>query len=284
MDIDIGFWLTLAVLLGAVIWIADRILKISPAALAAAGSAKADGAAAPAASPYPRAVVEVVEFSNSILPVVAIVLVVRSFLFEPFTIPSGSMLPTLEVHDFILVNKFAYGVRLPVTHTKVLNTGTPERGEVMVFRYPEDPSKNYIKRVVGLPGDTIRIMGTELYVNGEKAPRELRVRRSGQGALEAVFVETLDNRDYTVRQEWLVNPYTGQLVNRTPEGEWQVPEDSYFVIGDNRDNSKDSRFWGVVPESHVAGKAVLIWMHWKSLFSLPDFSRNGAIDKVEAKQ
>ncbi|MFN3715026.1 MAG: signal peptidase I [Alcanivoracaceae bacterium] len=284
MDIDIGFWLTLTVLVGGVIWVADRVLKISPASAVVADADQSASKGKPAPSSYPHVVVEVVEFSNSILPVVLIVLVVRSFLFEPFTIPSGSMLPTLEVHDFILVNKFAYGVRLPVTHTKVFDTGSPERGEVMVFRYPEDPSKNYIKRVVGLPGDTVRIAGTELYVNGEKAGRQLVSRASNQMAREAVFVETLDGRDYTVRQEWLVNPYTGQLVNRTPEGDWHVPQDSYFVIGDNRDNSKDSRFWGVVPESHVAGKAVVIWMHWKSLFSLPDFSRNGAIDKVEATQ
>ena len=125
MDIDIGLWLTVLVLVGIALWIADRTLKITPETRSGEG----DGS-------FPRPVEEVVAFSNSILPVVAIVLVVRSFLFEPFTIPSGSMLPTLKVHDFILVNKFAYGVRLPAIHTKVLDTGSPKRGEVMVFRYP----------------------------------------------------------------------------------------------------------------------------------------------------
>jgi signal peptidase I len=275
MDIDIGLWLTVLVLAGIALWLADRILKITP-------SVREGIDAAPRS--YPRALVETIEFSNSILPVVAIVLVVRSFLFEPFTIPSGSMLPTLRVHDFILVNKFAYGVRLPATHTKVLNTGSPQRGEVMVFRYPEEPSKNYIKRVVGLPGDRIRITGAELYINGAKIERRLLSRSAGQQSQEAVFVERLGQAEHLIRHEWLVNPFTGQLVSRSPEGEWEVPADSYFVIGDNRDNSKDSRFWGVVPESHVAGKAVLIWMHWTSLLSVPDFSRNGAIDKVEDTQ
>jgi len=270
MDIDIGLWLTVLVLVGIVLWLADRVLKITPETRSGQGGES-----------YPRPVEEVVAFSNSILPVVAVVLVVRSFLFEPFTIPSGSMLPTLKVHDFILVNKFAYGVRLPAIHTKVLDTGSPQRGEVMVFRYPEEPSKNYIKRVVGLPGDSIRIEGAQLYINGDKVERRLLEQRGDQRSQETVFTESLGDIEHLMRHEWLVNPYTGQLVSRSPEGEWEVPADSYFVMGDNRDNSKDSRFWGFVPESHVAGKAVVIWMHWTSLFSIPDFSRNGAIDKVE---
>jgi signal peptidase I len=273
MDIDIGFWLSIVVVLGLMIWLADLKLNIS-----AARREKLAGPDMPTPpSTQPRAVTEVVEFSNSILPVVAIVLVVRSFLFEPFTIPSGSMLPTLQVHDFILVNKFAYGVR------------SPERGEVMVFRYPEDPSKNYIKRIIGLPGDRVTIRASELYVNGEKVTRTLQSRTSGRDArgnpyMESVYVESLYGREYLIRHQNPINPHTGQLLTRAPEGDWQIPQDSYFVIGDNREDSLDSRFWGVVPESHVAGKAVVIWMHWKSLLSLPDFSRNGAIDKVEATQ
>jgi signal peptidase I len=278
MDIDIGFWLTVVVLLSVVLWVADRVLKITPAAR------RGDAATAEGPGKYPRPVLEVVEFFNSILPVLLVVLVVRSFLFEPFTIPSGSMLPTLEVHDFILVNKFAYGVRLPAVHTKVLETGAPERGDVMVFRYPENPSQSYIKRVIGLPGDKIRIRGAELFINEQKVERRLVSRSEGRRGQESVYVETLGESEHLIRYEWLLNPYTGQLVSRSPEGEWEVPESSYFVVGDNRDNSKDSRFWGFVPESHVAGKAVLIWMHWPSLLSIPDFSRNGAIDKVEEKQ
>lgn len=278
MDIDIGFWLTVTVLLSIVLWIADRALKITPA------SRGEDATSEKAASRYPRPVLEVIEFFNSILPVLLIVLVVRSFLFEPFTIPSGSMLPTLKVHDFILVNKFAYGVRLPAIHTKVLETGTPQRGDVMVFRYPENPSQSYIKRVVGLPGDRVRIQGAELFINDEKIERRLVSRSDNRRGQESVYVEMLGDAEHLIRHDWLLNPYTGQLVSRSPEGQWQVPEGHYFVMGDNRDNSRDSRFWGFVPESHVAGEAVFIWMHWPSLLSIPDFSRNGAIDKVEEKQ
>ncbi|MCC1495606.1 signal peptidase I [Alcanivorax sp. 1008] len=283
MDIDIGFWLTVIVLLSVALWVADRVLKITPTSMQQKGQSEQAGVER-AASSYPRPVVELVEFFNSILPVLLVVLVVRSFLFEPFTIPSGSMLPTLKVHDFILVNKFAYGVRLPAIHTKILETGTPERGDVMVFRYPEMPSQSYIKRVVGLPGDRIRIRGAELFINDVKVERRLVSRSDSQRGQESVYVESLGEAEHLIRHDWLLNPYTGQLVSRSPEGEWQVPDGSYFVMGDNRDNSKDSRFWGFVPESHVAGEAVLIWMHWPSLLSIPDFSRNGAIDKVEKKQ
>jgi len=265
MDIDIGFWLTLLVLIGTVIWLADWRLKLRR-------------------EDRPSAVRETVEFSNSMLPVFVVVLVVRSFLFEPFTIPTPSMLPTLQVHDFILVNKFAYGVRLPVTHTRILETGSPRHGDVMVFRYPEDTSKNYIKRVIGLPGDHVAVRDGELFLNEQPVARELKARAGSSVRQEAVFVETLNDHRYTMRHEWVMNPYTGQMMRRPTDGEWRVPQDSYFVIGDNRDNSLDSRSWGFVPESHVAGKAVLIWMHWKSLFSLPSFSRNGAIDREEAAQ
>ena len=276
MDIDIGFWLTVVVLVAVLLWALDRWLVILP---------RGEGAEAEAAARrWPWALRETVEFSNSILPVLLVVLVVRSFLFEPFTIPSGSMLPSLRVHDFILVNKFAYGVRLPAVHTRILDTGAPARGDIVVFRYPKNPSVNYIKRVVGLPGDQIRVAGGELYVNGEQVSRREIARRTTPRGQEVVFVETLDGNEYTIQHQWLVNPYTGALSSRSPEGQWRVPEDSYFVIGDNRDNSQDSRFWGFVPESHIAGEAVLIWMHWPSLFSLPDFSRVGVIDKVEDRQ
>ena len=280
MDIDIGFWLTITVLFSIALWVADRIFKITPASR----GEKADLTPTESVSQHPRIVREVVEFFNSILPVLLVVLVVRSFLFEPFTIPSGSMLPTLKVHDFILVNKFAYGVRLPAIHTKVLETGTPARGDVMVFRYPENPAQSYIKRVVGLPGDTVTIRGAELFINGDKVERRLISSTDSARSQEAVYVESLGEVEHLINHQWLLNPYTGQLVSRSPEGEWQVPEGNYFVMGDNRDNSRDSRFWGFVPESHVAGKAVLIWMHWPALFSIPDFSRNGALDKLEAKQ
>lgn len=303
MDIDIGFWLTIFVVVGSVLWLLDWRLQISQARRLSAASAAAaaesedladlpDAASVDAAAlkdaaestRHPRILVELVEFSNSILPVVVIVLVVRSFLFEPFTIPSGSMLPTLQVHDFILVNKFAYGVRLPVGHARILDTGRPQRGEIMVFRYPEEPDKNYIKRVIGLPGDHIVIRNGRLMLNGEPVERQALSDRRYGNTRKAGYIEQIDDHRYTIQHTWRQHPYSGQWMSGAPEGEWYVPEDSYFVMGDNRDNSRDSRFWGFVPESHVAGKAVLIWMHWPSLLSLPDFSRNGRIDRVEHKK
>ncbi len=225
-----------------------------------------------------------VETSNSLISVLFIVLVIRSFIVEPFTIPSGSMLPTLKVHDFILVNKFSYGLRLPVTNTKIIPLGEPERGDVMVFKYPEDTGQNFIKRVVGLPGDRIAVRDNVLYVNGEAVPRELVGRERNSQVWRREYVETLGEQPHLIWQEGRVNPYSGDaMIPERTQGEWQVPEGSYFVMGDNRDNSNDSRFWGVVSEDLVVGEAFLIWMHWDPIFSWPSFSRNGAIDKVEAE-
>lgn len=261
MDIDIGFWLSLALAVTLVVWLADKILKI-----------KARG------GPLGNAV----ETSNSLISVFFVVLVIRSFIVEPFTIPSGSMLPTLQVHDFILVNKFAYGLRLPVTNTKIVPTGEPERGDVMVFKFPENRSQNFIKRVVGLPGDTVSVESNRLAINGEPVSRELQRQWQGEGLWRRQYRENLGEHPHLLWQEGQVNPYTGEpVIPARTQGEWQVPEDSYFVMGDNRDNSNDSRFWGIVPEELVVGKAFLIWMHWQPVFSLPSFSRNGAIDKVE---
>ncbi|QJX03163.1 signal peptidase I [Alcanivorax sp. IO_7] len=152
MDIDVGFWLTLALLITVLIWLADRALKLRQ---------------------RKGMIGSTVETSNSLISVLFIVLVIRSFIVEPFTIPSGSMLPTLQVHDFILVNKFSYGLRLPVTNTKIIPVGEPERGDVMVFKFPEDTRQNFIKRVVGLPGDRVAVRDNVVYVNGEPVEREL---------------------------------------------------------------------------------------------------------------
>ncbi|WP_029653121.1 signal peptidase I [Marinobacter daepoensis] len=207
-----------------------------------------------------------VDISRSFFPVLAVVLVLRSFLIEPFQIPSGSMLPTLEVGDFILVNKYAYGLRLPVAGTKIVEIGDPERGDVMVFRYPEDGSTNYIKRVIGLPGDHVRYRNKQLFINDEPLPRDFVARlppmerwREQLGGVEHDLYLTMGR------------------VSGSGEGEWVVPDGHYFVMGDNRDNSNDSRFWGTVPDEMVVGKAFAIWMHWQSLTSLPSFDRVGGI-------
>jgi len=208
-----------------------------------------------------------IETSRSFFPVLAIVLVLRSFLVEPFQIPSGSMLPTLEVGDFILVNKFSYGLRLPVLGTKVISVDDPQRGDVMVFKYPKDGKTNYIKRVIGTPGDIIKYQNKTLYINGEKIP-EKHVANLPPLKL---FEENLG----IVKHKIYENSRTPNLAS---EGEWLVPENSYFMMGDNRDNSNDSRFWEFVPDKLVVGKAFGVWMQWKSFTSLPSFSRVGGIE------
>ena len=197
-----------------------------------------------------------IETSRSFFPVLAIVLVLRSFLVEPFQIPSGSMLPTLEVGDFILVNKFSYGLRLPVLGTKVLAIDDPKSGDVMVFKYPKDGKTNYIKRVIGIPGDIIKYKDKTLFINGIKVPEQhiatLPSLKLFEEKLGDISHQLYENRN---------SP------NVASEGEWLVPENSYFMMGDNRDNSNDSRFWGFVPDDLVVGKAFAIWMQRESLTS-----------------
>ena len=267
MDINFPLVLVILTLVTGVIWLADVLFLKKRRMAASTGTL---GGAAKTPSPSEEEEPKepwLIDVSRSFFPVLAVVLVLRSFLVEPFQIPSGSMLPTLEVGDFILVNKYAYGVRLPVAGTKVLEIGDPERGDVMVFRYPEDRSTNYIKRVVGLPGDHIRYRNKHLFINGDPVPRSFVARlppverwREQLGSVEHDIYHTM-----------------GRMTG-AGEGEWVVPEGHYFVMGDNRDNSNDSRFWGTVPDELVVGKAFAIWMHWKSLTTLPSFERVGSID------
>ena len=222
-----------------------------------------------------------IEYSKSFFPVLLIVLIIRSFLVEPFQIPSESMVPTLEVGDFILVNKFTYGLRLPVARTKVIPIGEPERGDVMVF-FPPHEKRYFIKRVIGLPGDTIRYANNELYINGKAVENEFLAidtkpiadfRDRCTQLLEKnyrLFDETIDDKTHKMRKCEVPAAYPG-------ERSWLVPEGHYFMMGDNRDNSSDSRVWGSVPEENIVGKAFAIWMHWEGLNSLPSFSRVGTI-------
>jgi signal peptidase I len=199
-----------------------------------------------------------VEYARSFFPVLLAVLLLRSFVAEPFRIPSGSMLPTLEVGDFILVNKFAYGLRAPVLHTKFLDIGMPQRGDVVVFRYPENPKVDYIKRLVGVPGDVVAWDNKRLTVNGVELTRESVGEYSAldqDNNSHAAFrlVEDL----LGVKHDILVVPGTGG-----PQGSITVPEGQYFMMGDNRDRSNDSRYWGLVPEGNIVGKATYVWMHF----------------------
>jgi signal peptidase I len=204
-----------------------------------------------------------VEYSRSFFPVLLFVLVVRSFIFEPFRIPSGSMMPTLLQGDLIFVKKYAYGLRLPVTETKIIATGEPERGDVVVFRLPSDPSVNFIKRVVGLPGDRISYERHRLVINGEQVDLEQHPAATG---VDPRFVEQLGERQHEIL---IAN---SGYVHR--DGVYEVPDGHYFVMGDNRDNSKDSRFIGAIPETHFVGEAVRIWMHMDG-FTWPRWERVG---------
>ncbi|HEX5057681.1 MAG TPA: signal peptidase I [Gammaproteobacteria bacterium] len=212
-----------------------------------------------------------VEYSKAFFPILLIVLVLRSFVAEPFKIPSGSMLPTLHIGDFILVNKFSYGLRLPVLNTKILQLGEPERGDVVVFKYPEDPRLDFIKRVIGLPGDRISYRGKQIYINGQPVAVEPLTSavplpsRTGFGYLQEL-VEHLPEVEHHILLD----------SNRSSaDVEYQVPEGHYFVMGDNRDDSRDSRVWGYMPEKNLVGKAFFIWMHWDIGGDGLDFSRIG---------
>ncbi len=267
MDFNFPLLLVLSVFITGIIALIDRLFLLPGRKAAVARLAgTADDAAAAKAAKEPA----IVETSKSIFPVLLFVLVIRSFLFEPFQIPSGSMIPTLEIGDFILVNKYDYGLRLPVTGTKILEVGEPERGDVMVFKQPGQEHINFIKRVIGLPGDVIRYMDKQLSVNGKTVPEEFVAQLNDGQSAYRLYNEGAGDKLYQVRKELYSRDYRA-------EGEWVVPEGMYFVMGDNRDRSNDSRYWGFVPEENIVGKAVYIWMHWPGWTQLPGFKNNGVI-------
>ncbi|MGI2028577.1 signal peptidase I [Endozoicomonas acroporae] len=269
MDFNFPLLLVLSVVVTGIIALIDRLFLLPrrKAAVARLGAEGGDDNALEKLAREPA----VVETSKSIFPVLLFVLVIRSFLFEPFQIPSGSMIPTLEVGDFILVNKYSYGLRLPVSGTKVLAIGEPDRGDVMVFKQPGKENINFIKRVIGLPGDVVQYMDKRLTVNGQVVPEEFVAQLSDARSIYRLYNEGVEGKRYQVRKELTSHDFRA-------EGEWVVPDGMYFVMGDNRDRSNDSRYWGYVPEQNIVGKAVYIWMHWPSWTQLPGFKNNGVIE------
>jgi signal peptidase I len=222
------------------------------------------------------------DWTAGLFPVILAVFVLRSFLFEPFKIPSGSMIPTLRVGDLILVNKFHYGVRLPVVNTKIIDNHEPQRGDVMVFRYPPQPTLDYIKRVVGVPGDEVAYLNKRLTVNGQAIDTQAQPEFFDADTLRysQQWRETLAERQYNVLTDDTRPAFVGgasefegrEACHYSAEGVvCKVPAGHYFMMGDNRDNSLDSRYWGFVPESHIVGKAFFVWMNFGDLGRIGGF-------------
>ena len=252
MKFDFPTLIVVLVFVTGIIWALD-VAVLAPRRRAAAR--RAEGASQDVVVAPPS---RLVEYSKSFFPVFLIVLVLRSFIVEPFRIPSNSMMPTLLTGDFILVNKFGYGIRLPVVDTKIVDIGLPERGDVVVFRFPDDPTTPFIKRVVGVPGDRIGYYDKVLYVNDEPMDQNPVGRYVGFGSGAGMSgaslrTERFPETDHNI----LVQPGA-----RSVQGETVVPEGHYFMLGDNRDNSRDSRYWGTVSEDLLIGRAFRIWMNW----------------------
>jgi len=210
--------------------------------------------------------VRATENVGSFFPVLLFVLVIRTFVFEPFRIPSSSMMPTLLTGDFIYVNKFSYGLKLPVLHDTIIEIGKPKRGDIIVFRYPDDQSIDYIKRVVGIPGDKVRYdtRKKKLYLNGKLVEQELIDSYKGlmdDPRVDKRAMEKVEDLDGVKHKMFTIN---NSGIGPTDFIDETVPDGKYFVMGDNRDNSADSRKWGFVPERNLVGRAVFIWMHWRT--------------------
>ncbi|CAH9050715.1 Signal peptidase I [Pseudoalteromonas sp. CIP111854] len=224
----------------------------------------------------------IIEGAKSIFPMIAAITIFRSFIFEPFQIPSGSMMPTLLDGDFILVQKYAYGIKDPVWRSQLVDVGEPQRGDVTVFKFPLDERIDFIKRIIGLPGDRIVYRNRQLYIKPNCAEGEQQQGTLVCGEYNKIKLDIVNNDEYKqgsmplvrlteslpdVSHDILINPQAVEPVERyrpqqpgTRKDEWIVPKDSYFAMGDNRNNSQDSRMWGFVPKENLVGKAVFIWM------------------------
>ena len=278
MDIDFSLVLVSLVAFCGALWLLDNFF-IKKTRLAAVENYTRNQAKDRSEEEIATAIEEylkeplIIEYAKSFFPVLLIVLVLRSFLVEPFQIPTGSMIPTLNVGDFILVNKYAYGVRLPIIGTKIIQVKDPDRGEVIVFVPPHE-NKYYIKRVIGLPGDTVRYEDKTLFINGELISKDyvesIMIQTSIGDLPGVLYSETINGVEHATQNIDAV----GRQRTRT---NWVIPNGHYFMMGDNRDNSSDSRVWGTVPNEDIVGKAIAVWMHKEPGLHLPTFSRNQRI-------
>lgn len=288
-SINLPLILTLAVLITGVIWLIDLVLWARPrkAKLAAV---EQQFQPIDTADEHKKATYEIakdtagkepllVEYAKSFFPVLFIVFFLRSFLVEPFQIPSGSMIPTLQVGDFILVNKFAYGLRVPVLNKTFIPVSKPKRGDVMVFFPPHQPKTYFIKRVIGIPGDKVRYANNVLYLNDVEVKQEF-VKKAfpewGSFCMNyrlqlTVVNEIIDGIPHKMQK--CDQPSQLSAVDKT----WTVEKGHYFMMGDNRDNSGDSRVWGTVSDDAIVGKAFAVWMHWEELMSIPSFDNVGVV-------
>ncbi len=273
-----SLFLVLLTVGSGLIWLVDSLVFAPKRKQRMADITAATGSSS-AMDPEPK-VPYLVDTAQQIFPVIAFVLVLRSFLYEPFQIPSGSMMPTLLVGDFILVEKFSYGIKDPVFRSKLIDTGEPERGDIVVFKYPEDTSLDYIKRVVGLPGDTVVYQNKQIYIKpkctgsnteacNKLTPVEVKFKSRGDFVQDMApllrYTEQLGDVSHDILRHPMrdipASAYYTQPGTRS--NEWIVPEGQYFVMGDNRDNSRDSRFWGFVPDENLVGRAVAIWISFE---------------------
>ncbi len=271
MDFDIALVLVFLTFVSGIIWLIDKQLWEKDRL--AKQQAELDSKGSDISAQERDAILAdpiIVDYAKSLFPVFFIVLILRSFFFEPFRIPSQSMMPNLWVGDFILVKKFSYGVRLPVLNAEIIDTGKPKNGDVAVFRYPVNPSINFIKRVIGVPGDHVVYRNKLLYINGKPMLQKDLGIYTGEGSGKKMSGASIRSEDILgVNHKLLIEQDKPELSHmyvpdfyKNGSIDMVIPEGNYFVMGDNRDGSHDSRFWGLVPEGNLVGKAFMIWFNW----------------------
>ena len=266
LQADFQSFLLLTVVVGSAVLLMQRRRAASTEHRAPVARTQSPELAPPHAVPSATHGAPWLALLRAVFPVLLAVFLFRAFVVEPYRIPTGSMIPTLAVGDYVFVSKFAYGLRLPVVNWKLVPVAQPRRGDVVVFVPPHE-RRYFIKRVVGLPGDRIRVVMGELYINGQRVDVRVDDTDTAEDGVQS-YVESLGGRQHRIQR------FVGL---RSREGEWRVPDESYFMLGDNRDMSEDSRYWGYVAGDQIVGRAIAIWVHKPPGWSWPTLARNGVI-------